>query len=293
MFGLARSILASSLLLTLIFNEPDILFRPAGVLFNNALDQANILFFNNLNFFFLLPYSNIQLIRVIAILILLLVISGRYIKITCFLHAWLAVSFINAAVLIEGGDQIAANISILLIPICLVDDRKSHWDVMPAHIRFIREKKLIAAFFYWIIRLQVALIYFHAAVGKMFIEDWVNGTAIYYWFNDPTFGMTPALRLLLDPIIANPYSVVLLTWGTIILEILLFTTLVMDRKYWKPFFVAGILFHISIILVHGLFSFFITMAAALFFLVGPVYKDVPIKLSLLSIRRKRDPVVTA
>ncbi|MBW8686393.1 sporulation-delaying protein SdpB family protein [Chitinophaga rhizophila] len=267
--GLARSIIAASLLLTLLFNTPETLFRPAGVA-NEILSQTDTLYFNKINFFNLLPFAWFNWLRAVAIIVLIVVIAGWRPKYTCILHAWIAISFTNAAIIIEGGDQIAANLSLLLVPICLTDNRSSHWDTTPAEGTFRKEKNLVATFFYWLIRLQVALIYFHAAIGKMPMAEWANGTAVYYWFNDPVFGMTPLIRTVLDPVLKNAVGVVLITWGVLLLEILLFMTLVMSKKHWKPFLVAGIFFHLSIIVVHGLFSFFLSMAGALILLVGRV-----------------------
>jgi hypothetical protein len=71
------------------------------------------------------------------------------------------------------------------------DPRKNHWHTNSMDLKETSapERYLIANFFHFLIRLQVAFIYFHAAVGKMPISDWANGTAVYYWFNNPTFGM--------------------------------------------------------------------------------------------------------
>ncbi len=274
--GLSRAILALSTLLTLIFNNPDTLFSPYGGTGRNRISNS---FLDKANFFYLLPYNQVKVLILLAILILLLVISGFFITVTSILHFWICVSFINAAILIEGGDQIASNLSLLLIPICFCDPRHNHWERInnDLKITFLKERNLISNYFLVIIRLQVAFIYFHAAIGKMGVEDWINGTAIYYWFNNPTFGMSNWLKPLLSPILESPYTIVILTWGVIFFEFSLFIALFLNKKYYLRLLVMSILFHFLIVIVHGLFSFFLAMSSALIFYLAPLDKTVKIK----------------
>jgi hypothetical protein len=44
-----------------------------------------------------------------------------------------------------------------------------------------------------VMRLQVAVLYFHAAVAKFGVTDWADPTAMYHWFNHRTFGAAPWL----------------------------------------------------------------------------------------------------
>ncbi len=53
------------------------------------------------------------------------------------------------------------------------------------------------------------------------------------------------------------------TWGVILLDLLLFITVAIDRRWWPPLLVLGLAFHSGIVLVHGLVSFFFAMAGAL------------------------------
>lgn len=264
--GLARSVLASSTLLTLLFNNVDTLFKPDGI----GNTRMYNLFWDKLNYFYLLPYEQVNILKWIAIAILLLVISGWMPKITAVLHYWVCVSFINSVMMIEGGDQVVSNLSLFLIPVCLCDPRKNHWHPHISPDAGAPEQRLIANFFHFLIRLQVAFIYFHAAAGKMPISDWANGTAVYYWFNNPTFGMCDWMKPILNPLLSNPYIIVLLTWGVIFFEFLLFLALFIDKKYYKYLLFAGLVFHLAIIVIHGLFSFFLAMAGALLLFLAPM-----------------------
>jgi antimicrobial peptide system SdpB family protein len=223
----------------------------------------------------------------LAIFLLVVVASGWRPRITGIIHFWISLSFINSAMLIEGGDQIVSNLALLLLPICLMDSRKWHWDNKAPDDAYIREKNLISNFFLFLIRLQVCIIYFHSAVGKMFVEEWRNGTAIYYWFNDPVFGMVDQMKLIINPILYNSFAIVLLTWGTIFTEIILSMGLLMQKQYRKYLLVSGILFHFCIVFVHGLFSFFLAMTGALILYLGPLGDEIAVNVKKYRISFQR------
>lgn len=262
MLGLGRSVLACSLLFTLLLNNPYALFTslPHETSINSSF------FFNKHNFFFLFGEANINTARWLACLLLLVIISGYLPQITCLLHWYLAYSFNNATLDIEGGDQVCANISMLLIPVCLFDRRLNHWAKPLTTIgagAWARYTSLFCSTWFWLVRLQLAVIYLHAAVGKMVEKEWINGTALYYWFNHPLFGMQPWLKPLVDPIIMNQHTGFMLTWFIMLLELLLGIAIIQSPKHYKKFFLAGFALHFFIVLFHGLFSFFISMSGAL------------------------------
>ncbi|MFK7846784.1 MAG: sporulation-delaying protein SdpB family protein, partial [Rhodothermales bacterium] len=273
-YGLARSLLAIGTLLTLVFNSSDVLFRPNGVLMTEAFGDTHPLLAYSL--FSLLPFEHVIFARLIGIGILLLVITGWRPRFTGIFHWWVTVSFSTSSIVVDGGDQIASILCLLLIPVTLADSRKSHWvehkEQRNVNLgsQVLHVNALIALF---VIKLQVAVVYFHAAVGKTMVTEWVNGTVLYYWFIDPVFGMTPWLRDLAVGALASPYVSVFGTWGVIIFEILLFGALFMTPKGKKVMFFLGLLFHASIIVVHGLVSFFFSMGAALILYLWPIEKS--------------------
>lgn len=261
--GIARSTLAFSTFLTLIFNNPLVLFKNGNV-FNAENFDGELFFFQKINFFSLFGVEHLILAKYIAILLLFLVISGYRPMITCIIHFWICISFNYATVLIEGGDQIASNLSLMLIPICILDRRKWQWQTLDnLRQRNGTETNLVSNYFHLIIKLQMCLLYFHASIGKIPNQEWANGTAVYYWFNDPTFGMSNWMHKFLDPILFNSFGVATLTWGTMLLELLLFMAIIMNNRAKWILFILGIAFHIGIIIIHGLVSFFFSMAAGL------------------------------
>ena len=160
-------------------------------------------------------------------------------------------------------------LTLLLLPVCLADPRRWHWDEPPAPPR--SSWTTIAVMIAWagllLVRLQVAGIYFHAAIGKLFVYEWQDGTALYYWFQHPYFGLVPWLRPLVFPLLVNRYTVAALTWGVVALEIFLTMGLVATRPIKRILLALGVALHLGIMVVHGLASFSIVMCAALILLL--------------------------
>src|SRR5690606_30268919 len=115
----------------------------------------------------------------------------------------------------------------------------------------------------WLIRFQVAVIYFDAAVGKFKVEEWINGTAIYYWLNNSSFGITDFWKPFLNPFLSNGILVSIITYGVLLLELSLFLAFTASQKYRRTIFPIAIAFHLFIIVFHGIFSFFFSVSAAL------------------------------
>jgi antimicrobial peptide system SdpB family protein len=184
---------------------------------------------------------------------------------------------------IDGGDQITSNLTFWLIPICLLDNRKSHW-TNPDQIvtgELASAKNIFSNLNFLVIRLQMAIVYLHAAVGKFSVPEWINGSAIYYWSRHPSFGMGNSTLRFLDFLFQNKFLLFFLNWTVLALELVLFMGLLMDRKYYKILFFAGVLFHFFIIIIHGLFSFFFAMTGGLilYFLVD-YYAIYPVTATL-------------
>lgn len=255
-YGFSRSLLAIGTLLTLISNDSHILF-PEHLFSKFKLGH----FLENINLFFLLGYDNIWIAELIAIVILLSVVIGVYPRITGILHWWISFSFFTAGIIVDGGDQVTSVITLLLIPVTLLDSRKNHW-YKPKENN--QKKNFIAFVVFVIIELQVAIIYLLAGIEKPFkVPEWVDGTAVYYWLNHNVFGTSEFLLKLLNPLMDYSTFISAMTWGTIIFEISLFGLFFMNREKRHKFLKLGIAFHLMIILFHGLVSFFFAMAAAL------------------------------
>lgn len=263
-YGLARSLLASSTALTLAASHSATLFRPAaGIPDAPACDGLG-----GIALFCLLGVERLEWARWIAVGVLLLTASGWKPRWTALPHWWISFSLQTTATTVDGGDQAAAVLTALLLPVALTDRRRWHWTLD-------REQGarglscLVAASALVACRVQVAAIYFHAAVGKMRVPEWVDGTALYYWFTDPMFGLQEPFVGWLWPALSEGSVVAGLTWFVISLELALASGLVAPRRVWPGLLAAGVAFHAGIYLIHGLASFSLTMVGALILYLRP------------------------
>jgi len=277
-YGLGRSFLALNTLTTLFFNDIYILYPE--YLFDKVLRGT---FIEKINLFLLFDYSELWEAKLISIVILLWVIVGVFPRITGLLHWWVSVSFFSSAILVEGGDQITANLTFLLIPITLMDNRKFHWN-QDTSVNYY--KNVIAYFSFFLIELQVAVLYLQAGVEKLYkLEEWRNGTAIYYWFNQSIFGAPDWILTWLNPLLTNPIFVSIGSWIPIFLELSLFGMLFsakVDRFKLLP---VAIMFHFLIAMIHGLPSFFLAMCGAVVLYLIP--KDKFLSFDIIKLSTKR------
>ena len=163
-----------------------------------------------------------------------------------------------------------------MIPITLTDSRRWHWDPEPEAASAAGDvARLVALSARTAVRIQVCAIYVHASVAKMAVREWSDGTALFYWLRHPTFGLNGAFRPLLEPLLVNGYTVSAVTWSVIVLEFFLCMGLIATRPARRLLLALGILFHASIIVFQGLFSFGIVMFAALLLYLWPWEDEIP------------------
>ncbi len=258
-YGISRSLLALGTFITLTFDSEEVLFDK--VLFNTNNSYGGI---DTLNIFFLFGYDNLQYSCLISKLILLLVMSGYFPRFSGILHWIVAFSFQNAASLTDGGDQIAMVLSFYFIPLTILDSRMNHFSVANIQNSFSNTMSVVITKI--IIPLQISIIYFHSAIEKLYkVEEWRNGTALFYILDDPLFGLSVFKQAILNTLY-NPFVLVTLSWGTIFLEILLSISLVIPYGRKKIILWLGLSFHFFIAFFLGLVSFFCSMACGLLLL---------------------------
>ncbi len=271
-YGLARTLLALGTMITLGLSSPYDIFQPLGSGLHGLADQA---FPAKYGLFFLFEPHQINLARWIAVAVLAVAASGWRPRFTAPFHWYVTASLSTSAIVLDGGDQVSSVLTFLILPIALTDGRKWHWS--RAQAKAVQGHRgavagLVALSALWILRLQAAVIYFNAGIAKMFVEDWNNGTALYYWTVHPVFGAPDYLRPVLT-ILQNPMAVTAITWGVMLFEVVLACALFMRKRYWAPFLLAGIAFHIGIAMLHGLISFGLAMAAMLLLFLRPVENE--------------------
>lgn len=267
-YGVARSVLALGTLLTLATSHSTTLFRPVSGLLTVPICGGPA----SISLFCVATAERLEMARWCSVFLLIIVASGWRPRITGLIHWYVAYSVMVSSALVDGGDQITGVLAALLIPVCLTDPRRWHWDHSVTGYNSTWHKKalqLLALSSILVIRLQVAGIYFHAAVSKMAVPEWTDGTAVYYWFTDPRFGLPDWLKPVVMPILQTGIGVSALTWSAMLLEVALFMGLVVARPYRKYFLIAGLSFHTAIALVHGLVSFGLAMFGALILYLRP------------------------
>lgn len=122
-YAVGRSVVAFSPLLTLLFNPPENLFPLTG---DGATPTCTGLM-EKVGLFCVVPSPSIA--RFIGIAVLTAVVAGWAPRLTALPHVWVAVSLHNSMVGVEGGDQIAGNLALLLLPVALLDRRWWHWPI--------------------------------------------------------------------------------------------------------------------------------------------------------------------
>lgn len=256
-YGLGRSIVAAATALTLLSTSPDAMWAPffegnTGPLGCDGLRGSIALFC-------IVPPDYLDIAQRAAVLVLALVVSGWRPRITGVLHWWISFSMLASATR-DGGDQVAALMALFLIPWTLTDPREWHWQ-RPASGPSER-RRIVAHAARALIRIQVMVVYLHSAVTKFDVDQWIDGTAVYYWLHDPIVGASPALEGLVFPL-ARTGAVSVMTYGAIVVEFLLVIALIAPRRFWTPLFWIGVLFHLGIAVGLGLSSFSLTMIGAL------------------------------
>ena len=257
--ALARFLLAFALLLTVVFNDLDVIANHRyGVMPTYGIRHtaAKSIPFKQLDMFMVMDPS---VARIVIIIILLMVMSGFFPKVTGILHFMACFSVHNYFMIINGGDEICLVMSLLLLPVCLTDNRLNQWvyrKETPSKWNITAGMALV------VIQIQAAYIYFSAGYEKLYNRQWIDGTAAYYFTSHYRLGAPDWLRHVNELLTLTP-AVRLLSWSVLALEFLLAACLFFPSRIRKKFLVPAIIFHLLIVFNFGLVSFFFSMLGML------------------------------
>lgn len=268
--GLARTLLALGTAGTLAATDAAALMSPLS----NGVMPPRCDGLNAIGVWCLVPGASPQIARWVGVAVLLVVASGWRPRFTAIPHWWIAWSLINNATALDGGDQITANLALLLIPICLTDSRRWHWQPPPAAPDEPTMRHVIARASLVLIQLQMAGLYLQASIAKLGVAEWADGTALYYWSQHPTFGSPPWLSPATDLLVYSPVGVAALTWGSMSLEFILGIAIFLTRGWKRWLLVAGLTFHAFIAVEMGLISFDLAMSGGLLLYLLPAGRQI-------------------
>lgn len=236
-------LLQLSFLLICIFNSNKVLY------YNFMIDETESKFFLN---FMYLNYNFFPIsVWIIDIVLLLCSFVFNFNWLICLLLWWISISFVNSTMFIVGGDQIRANIYFLIFLYKLTRNFSHEYTF------FIG--KLVV----WLVKFQVAFIYFQAAISKFASQEWSDGTALYYWITDPVFGMGKNYSIL-NQLFDHPIFLAFSTWAVLLLELGVAFGCVFKFKIKNALFLSAIVFHFMIIYIFNLPSFGMVMISVAF-----------------------------
>ncbi|UQI46482.1 hypothetical protein M1P56_20080 [Streptomyces sp. HU2014] len=293
-YGLARTLLALGTAGTLAFSSTATLFRPVVTIGEYPLCQG----MTAGGAFCLVPRGQFDVLRWLSVAVLLVVASGWRPRLTALPHAYISFSVFSGIAIGDGGDQITWILSLLLAPVALGDGRRWHWQTPEAptadapSTRATRGWALLGTSAWTVARLQMAFLYFQASVAKLPHTEWADGSAMYYWANNSSFGFPVWLRPLTDPVVYSPVGIAALTWLPVALELALAAALLMPQRRRWALLPLGIAFHLGIAVLMGLWSFAFAMWAGLFLLLTPIGHSFPFRASSRS-RKTTTPSVSA
>lgn len=206
----------------------------------------------------------------VAFVVLGLVVSGFFPAILAFPFAYITFGVTVARTLVDGGDQVALVLSVVLVPYSICGWRRSVWSRKVPTLSSAPVRVAIAEVFSAVLRVQVSVIYLVACISKLSTDAWPDGSALWYWLRVPSFGAPNWLTGLLLPISATPVPSAIATWGALVLEFSLGVSMLMPKNVrLKVLLLVGLLMHLAILFAMGIASFSIAMFGALLFLLIP------------------------
>ncbi|WP_239700479.1 MULTISPECIES: sporulation-delaying protein SdpB family protein [unclassified Mammaliicoccus] len=257
--GVVRSVIAFSLLLTLTLNSSNTLFKPIS-------QETDIINCNYKEFTAFCSmnhdtYFDINITKYVVIICLIMIIIGYLPQLMGILHFYIAYSVQNTMSIVDGGDQVAMVMTFWLMLISLFDNRINHWHKKS---NGWENNKVIGWGLITALNVQISYLYLNSAVTKMKNKEWLDGSAVYYYLNDNLYGLPRPLYNLFDFALETPI-VGLITWGTLILQLLIFASIFSSYRFKKIVFYLAIFMHEIFALFMGLVSFSIVMLAVLIF----------------------------
>lgn len=262
-FALGRTFLAVATLSELLFTPISALMHPVGGIAGPRCEPLPAI-----SVFCIGDPSGPSTWRACVVGVMLIIVaSGYQPRATAVLHLWATFSVATSITLPDGGDAIALIAVSLITPMCLCDDRRWQWSHPSTRMR--PEYRVVCLPTQWAVRLQVAFIYAHSGLAKIGVDDWQNGSAFYYLVRDKMFGASGLDGRFWDWLSYYPLGTLTVSWGTILIELMLAVLISAGARYRRVALVLAIFLHTMIFLLIGLFSFSLVMISCVLLAVNP------------------------
>jgi antimicrobial peptide system SdpB family protein len=217
--------------------------------------------------------SHAEYARWILVAVLLVAGIGYRPRWTAIPHVWAIYSIAVSITVPDGGESVGMIMSLLMLPIVLTDNRTWQWS--PPTKQLTPSGHAIAYAAFWAVRLQLAYIYLDTAISKFGVADWANGTAEYYFLRDNMFGVAKPWDGPLLALSKYPLIVVGMTWGALVVELLIAVCILGSDRWRKVGLALDILLHGSIIMLMGLWSFALVMIGCSVVASMPLLRTAP------------------
>ena len=268
---IARSLLFLGTGLTLTIGPSWAVFTPS----NGKPDVLDCSGVSALSLFCATDAVPLDLVTRSAGVLLLVFATGLLPWLTALPAAWILLSVPLSGTLVDGGDQLAGILGVLLIPVSITDWRWNPWRGALPGTSDSGAAVLIGNVSWWLMRAQIVVVYLEACIGKIAVPEWAGGTALYAWERHPNFGAPDWAQPLVYAVTAQPLITALLTFAVMATEFSIAISPVLPRSFrTRVLYPCGAALHLGIILFMGVSSFSIVMFAALTLLVLPIDVDV-------------------
>lgn len=199
--------------------------------------------------------------RAIAIAVLGSIVLGLWPRWLSIAHWYIAFSFATRTTVLNGGEEIAQILTLLLVPICLGDTRRWQWTRPDSPMT--PQWRGVAYAGHLLLRCQVAIVYLDAAVSKLEFPSWRSGTAVRLLINDPEFGLPAAIRPTAEHMLAAGWAAAAVTWGVVAIELSIGASTLSGKAIRRVGVPLAVCLHGAIAFGMGLISFSLIMISLL------------------------------
>lgn len=258
--ALGRSLLALGTVLTLSFSPAATFFHSSAPDTSAAVQCMGIA---RMGLFCLVPEALLDPTRFVLIALCVPALIGFIPALAAPLYFYAAFSLSNNSLGIEGGDQLSTNFAAVLVAICLFDRRIWAWRPRSSGRRQLAH--VVPNILMIALLVQMAFLYFEAAMVKASHPLWSEGSALWFWTQQSGFGVREEVQPLLLTVLSVAWISQSVTWGVVVLEGSMAVGIVFarSRNLRFSFIVLGVIFHSVIALLMGLVTFGIAMTACL------------------------------